>query len=305
MPDAEPSKPVPPRTRNRVLIAVATLALLAICGVVWLQQRPELQEPGSLIPAANADRPAQAARFATPAGAVTVLVTPPRAQVEAPDYGSEAPRIGWGDRFVGIDVRAPEAARPQLELALVADGRRYRLDAARDDDYWLVLDGAGDELTVELSYDGDPQRVELGTGEREVGLAGALAESYAVTSCSVTARDPGGVVRPVHQFCPELIVNVSTWDAERGWVREPGQRWVSVAPAPYSLVQRIGTWRSLDTVSGGDLTVNGEVSEPGERGSVALVDGTPEVVEIQYRARPYDGGTWNVVVRAEIEEVAR
>ncbi|MFS3130124.1 hypothetical protein ACLM5J_17110 [Nocardioides sp. Bht2] len=305
MPDtADPQPAPPPARRSAMLVAIVLVAALVGAGI-WIKQRPEAAEPGTLIPAANAARPATAARFSTPGGAVSVLVTPPRRQVEAADYGSQQPRIARGDRFIGIDVRASEAVRPLLEASLIADGRSYPLDALKDEEYWVVVEGTGGKLAVELSYDGDRQRVDLATGKRERGLAVGLDQRYQVTSCSVTARDPSGVSRPVHQNCPELILNVSTWDTTRGWVSDPGERWVSVAPAPYGVVQRIGSWRSLDITSGGALTVNGEVAQPGERGEVARVTGDPKIVEVRYRASPYDGGVWRVVVRAEIEKVAR
>lgn len=299
--------PDPQRRRIRRINVAVVLVLLAGAAVTWLVLRDERLEPGAIADAASiGTAPSRLADFATPGGVVRVRVSAPREQVEPADYGDDAPAIGRGDRFLGIDVYAQnEGVRERLDVALISAGERYRLDALREDPYWLVVDGEGEELAVELSYDGAKQRVDLDSGERTPGLADDLEEKYRAVSCTVTATNPAGRTRPIQQWCPELVVTASTWDEAGGWVDAPEQRWVRISASPLRPLNLIGRWESLDMRPGVVVLVDGEPAEAQTIGQVARVSAAPTSVELRYRGRMYQSREWTITVRADVTEVAR
>ncbi|CAM3309813.1 hypothetical protein NODU109028_10790 [Nocardioides dubius] len=296
----------PQRRRIRRINAFVVLALLVGAVTIWLVQRDDALDPGAITESASDVRFAREAAFPTPGGMVRVRVSAPREEVEPAEYGQDAPRVRRGDRFVGIDVVANLDPGADVGLALVSDGERYPLDADREDAFWVVVDGEGTALAVELAYDGAEQRVDLDSGERDAGLAGDLEERYRSTSsCTVTATNPAGVEKPIQQWCPDLFATASTWNESGGWVDGADERWVSVFASPLRPLNLIGRWESLDVRDGAQVLVDGEPAEQQRLGPVALVPQRPRVVELRYRAEMYRSRDWTITVRMELEEVAR
>lgn len=136
-----------------------------------------------------------------PGGRVKLVVTAPRDAVESGDAADAARHTAAdGDALVGVSwqyvpgegvptwlrthVTNPEE---RIRLSMVSGGETYPLgDATRasstpDDvrssgNFYVPVSGSGEEVEIEVGYDGVTQSVDVRTGERETGRAAALYE---------------------------------------------------------------------------------------------------------------------------------
>ena len=150
------------------------------------------------------------------------------------------------DRFWDPAVRQPK----QFQVALVADGTRRDLAAGETADpdpirnrgylphkaLWVALPGEPGALTLEVTYDGLTQTLDLRTGRVDAGAAAPLYRKEAWTAASrpctdgkVTIRAPGFAADEddVEVLCTLTEVALAApYLPGKGWAR-PGRTWVT------------------------------------------------------------------------------
>lgn len=189
----------------------------------------------------------------------------------APDDGALVP-VSWRVRGIGGVLGHQPDPNP-IDLRLLAGDERIELDSVLLEDssdlrsavdptsvaVALDEDVTADDLTVEITYDGLTQTIDVASGELDTGAARALYEdpvTYA-TGCDVGDRDTarqctvsapsGSPMRPDDASITAGHVRLTPYDPERGWAEE-GKLWAVVG-------LRLSGTGDLESASGAQRTV--------------------------------------------------
>jgi len=266
---------------TRLVIIVPLLAGLVAVGVRaavrHVQRASAGVHPGSVQEPDvewQETRPTHGLRFQIPGGTVTVKVGQPRRTLQLGAYGDYHPSderhrsAGPDARYVPVnwvadvdrDDRLPDY---QFRVFLVTDGARYdlRADQPRSDfsaDYpevsvndrkemYVVVAGHGEDLRVEVEYDGERQSGDVDSGHIDPGAFAPLYHPRRLTTpgaCSLftaaQARRFPSVAE--HGTCDVGTVSVTPYFPTLGWAA-PGHVWATVdvlVGAPITLTETDG-----------------------------------------------------------------
>lgn len=205
-----------------------------------------------------------------PAGRIDLTFTPLLESLDgAPGIPTSVPEAPEGGGYIGIERSMSRVGVGALSnvagiveelepttFALVADGRRYPVDApaevvrgtgsgdARDPDtledegkrsVYVAIEGDPDDISLEVTYDDVTQSVDVLTGERAPGRAAGMYEASVLDAfvgqgeCGTV--EPSGPLPRVdfdEAYCQVLPGTVLVpYTSELGWAPE-GRRWVVV-----------------------------------------------------------------------------
>ncbi|WP_435770222.1 hypothetical protein [Nocardioides sp. SYSU DS0651] len=176
-----------PRRVTAALGSLLLLPLLASCG-----EDPEQVETGDIVPAREDAQFADGTEstIALPLGELEVLVGEPADSlsaeetrqleaIDAPEGTSFVP-ITWqydSGTFGDYDDYLLSDATPVIDL--VSRGASYRLPAPEasgsgSESFYVLVDGRGEDASLEVEFDGVTQTVDLRTGKREADRAKPL-----------------------------------------------------------------------------------------------------------------------------------
>lgn len=211
----------------------------------------------------------------TPAGRLSVAFADPVKQLaddkttdlrarNAPEGGAFVP-IVWSfedDEIFGVITRV-FGDRKALELELVVDGEKYALTppssgSGKTAEY-VAVDGKGDDVRLDVTYNGVTQTLDGQTGELEKGVAADLYDLPALKVRSQKCPIKKWLTNPqffVNYQCTALTAVPTPYIADT-WAEE-GHTWLAVRLqttlslfATGSLVDAVASYDAVDTT---DLT---------------------------------------------------
>ncbi len=190
-----------------------------------------------------------------PTGRLELVVGPRTSALPGPyvdgSSGTDDVQAARGDSLVPVSWRlAPgtgtvpvDAAQP-FELTVVAGGERYDLGAEKrgegdetegailSRDLVVAVEGDADpgDLTVEVTYDGQTQTVDVESGEIEAGAAAGLYEkgSFATADRCGQRAAPGSGLTPTFVSCEVGLVTLTPYRPGLGWVDDADEAWAEV-----------------------------------------------------------------------------
>ena len=225
--------------------------------------------------------------------------------------GTDDVQAARGDSLVPVSWRlAPgtgtvpvDAAQP-FELAVVVGAARYDLGAEKrvegdeaegailSRDLVVAVEGDADpeDLTVEVTYDGQTQTVDVESGEIEAGAAAGLYDSGSFATadrCGQRAAPRSGLT-PTFVGCEVGPVTLTPYRPGLGWVDEADEAW-AVVQVSLGLV-------NLERVSAGG-GIDLRVVPDGTVQRVFLDGAETEDGELAPSAVEYDGAEGELVFR--------
>lgn len=232
--------------RRAVALALGLLLPLAACS----NEIPDSPgtSPGDVIEARNVGlETGKRSIVLTPAGRLVVRFGDPVPRLErdqtsdltsrtAPEGGSFVPVVwSFQDDIYG-EIERLFGERRALEVELVAGGERYSLSppdpGSNKTAEYVAVEGAADELTLEVTYDGLTQTVDAETGERESGVAEALyglpETEIKIKKCPIKKWFTDPTILLAYE-CQYTTAVPSPYVANT-WVKE-GHTWLSVTVA--------------------------------------------------------------------------
>jgi hypothetical protein len=253
------------------LSALGLLLSLAACS----EEQPESPDTkvGDQIEGRVADLdPGKSTDVLTPAGRLTVSFADAVTRLEkdeatdltarsAPDGGSFVPVVwSFQDDDIYGEITRLFGDRQPMEVELVTGGESYTLtppDAGpgKKAEY-VAVEGSGDDVTLEVTYNGLTQTLDAETGKLDKGVAKGL---YDLPKTKIKIKD-----------CPI-----------KGWFTKPGVfpqyecRYTTAVPSPYvadTWVEKGHTWLSVTVATNLALFATGELN--GALASYRVVDNT-------------------------------
>lgn len=235
--------------RRLAALALGLLLPLAACSEETLPS-PDTRAGDQIGGRGNDLQPREGTSVLTPAGRLRVSLADAVSRLEKeqttdltarnpPNGGSFVPLVwSFQDDIYG-DVASLFGDRKPLEVALVADGASYKLTPpeARSGATaeYVAVKGPGEDVRLEVTYDGATQTLDAETGKLDMGVAKGL---YRLPKIKLKRKDcrvrnwvikPGVLVFPRFQ-CQATTAVPSPYVANE-WVKEPGHAWVSVTLA--------------------------------------------------------------------------
>ena len=293
----------------RLVLVAALLAVLVGVLVAWRAAPfgPTLETGRVQL----LDAPAYGTTYEVmlPSGRVELVVGPrtsalPGRYVDG-SSGTDDVQAERGDSLVPVSWRlAPgtgtvpaDTAQP-FELTVVAGGERYELGAdkrgegdevegsilSRDLVVAVEGDADPDDLSVEVTYDGQTQTVDVESGEIDAGAAAGLYEnrSFATTDrCGQRAAPESGVT-PTLVGCEVGLVTLTPYRPDLGWVDDADEAWAEVRVSlGFVNLERVSAGGGIDlrlvpadTVE--EVLLDGADADAGKLALVSATDGGAE-----------------------------
>lgn len=178
-----------PMLRAAALVC-ALLGLVPLTAACGGEEAPEVRV-SDVIPAKDDDQfeKARAAVLLLPTGKLKVWSGEPVDAVDRADTrqledlaapaGAVLVPLTWRLEQDFSDARGFLGKTPAPSVDLLTEGESYRLpspdaDAEDGESFYVVVDGDGEDLHLEVEFDGVKQALDLGTRERRTGRARAL-----------------------------------------------------------------------------------------------------------------------------------
>jgi hypothetical protein len=257
-------------TKHKVITALV-LAVLVAAGVTVavVVSYTDGARPGAAYPDIGRIESPRQSEVKLPTGTLKLQVGDPSQEYDT-DH-SETTRAADGAVFVpvawdipGLPVLSHSLPVYQFELTLVADGQRYDLQAAHEDEpptqytppvittgsVAVVVEGDGTDLRVEVGYDGLTQVLDVDSGKVDPGLAapyyakGGLPSLTTSTRCTALSPVDQKTYSAALDSCSLGPVQLSPYVGGFGWVARKDEMWATV---PYSLHLLSITTRARDT----------------------------------------------------------
>jgi hypothetical protein len=275
--------------------AVLAAVTLVSCSGYTDGARPGVLDAGG---GGTLDSVAHQAVVQLPLGPLTIQTGKPEQSIDSFDSpgraadGAKWVPVAWTLAGNGADYDNVEPAF-QFAVTLIADGRRYDLQAGQSGDsdtaasqYMpvvkeksldVVVQGKGEHLQADVEYDGVTQTVDFDSGHVRSGVAAPL---YRKTGSTALTQDDCPLMSPADErhfrastgtTCTIGAAQKTPYVGGLGWVSSANQTWVTV-PLDVMLIE----FDSLDT--------RGEYSYFDIRRVTVTVDGQAPTTEIlRYR----------------------
>lgn len=253
--------------RRTAVLACALLGLAPLLAACGDDEEPGATKVGDVIPA-NEDDQFEGARASTvlvPTGELKVWLGKPvdtadrndtrqLEELHAPDGAVLVP-ITWRMEKAFPDAAGFLGKSPAAGVDLVSEGESYRLPAPdpgseAGESFYVVVDGDGKDLSLDVDFDGVTQSVDLHSRKRDAGLAKPL---YDIDEARLRPEDCGSddwhderVVYACELTGPLLLPY-----ANGEWADE-GHQWLAVR-----LQTTLRQWVIADGEGGGALYIGG------------------------------------------------
>ncbi len=337
--------PQPPARRRRrlpvgaVLVLVAAVVAALICWRHLRDDRPHAAA-GETFAATQPLPRTTASRVETPAGGLDIRATGPLSGVDA-DPAVRDHQAPDGGSFVGLQiVRSDEpvvtryrfrdtpltANYSDTDFALVADGRRYPVreydsygrpfDEADDartvtqvaQRVYVAVAGTPRTLSLEVSYAGRTQRVDLRTGKNAPGPFAALYRNRDVRqTCGTTTYERGFGADVRAPACRVDLLQRTPYYPARGWA-PTGKEWLVLGlttTLPQGLTYRAGSSSARYEVFGlPDMTFRVNGTAPIATGLFSNVFSTTQRFDVSLFAVD-TGAPVEVEARAVYDDLSR